>query len=551
MKPGLRVAVSAALAYAVLGLFVLDPETLLSVDAAVKLLQAYSLLQSGLRSVSIHYPAAVIDPAFAFFPFASPFVFKAGGAWQGVFSSGVALFNAVWLPLGVQGVVLASAIAGGVTLAAMSAVRTPMPSWLLPLVLGIGTNFWFYCVLPWEHVPALAFSSAAWAMLFVPPRRRALIVCAIAFGVAVVLREETLLLLPGFLWALWTKRHRLGDCAAFMVLLALPLAVLSLADVTVLHRPPAAHLAHVSELLAGSVGEPSNIPVRDSWPPIQRAETVLQEWLLGRAGWAYTFLILALVTVLGCLRRHAAASLGVLVLAMLSLVQLGQDLLTLLPHPDFVPGLLRLSPVLVFAAVPLSAGSDPSLVRRQGLLMCGGYLLCVLATLSTTGGASLGPRLLLPILPVLCHAACEGLWSYRPLGPHRTTWPIWEVGLLLLAGSIVVQVGVAMRAYVTFNVGERRAVELLRESKEEILVIDSAFTMSVTEPLYLSRNVVMSDSQPKAQRLGALLKSRSIPSFLLVSRELTQPFDFAPYRLASATHFPRTIIQRWALPPRQ
>ena len=95
MRPGLLVAVLAVLGYGALGLLVLDPNTLFSVDAAVKLLQARSLLDSGLHSLSLPYPGVSLDPAFEFFPFVQPFVFRAGDTWQGVFSSGVALFNAI------------------------------------------------------------------------------------------------------------------------------------------------------------------------------------------------------------------------------------------------------------------------------------------------------------------------------------------------------------------------------------------------------------------------------------------------------------------------
>ena len=285
MKP-VTVAASATLVYTVVGLLVLNPHTLFSVDAAVKLLQARSLIETGLRSLSLPYPAASLDAAFEFFPFAPPFVFKAGNSWQGVFSSGVALFNAAWLLLGVGGVVLASAVAGGITLGVMSSLETKAPRWAVPLVLGIGTSFWFYCVLPWEHVPALALSSAAWVMLFRPARWRTLVAAAAAFGAAVVLREESLLLLPGFLWALWVTQRDVRALVIFTLVLAAPLCLLSAADVLLFHRPPAAHLAHVSELLAGSLRGGSSLPVRDAWPVTERAETILQQLVLGREGWS-------------------------------------------------------------------------------------------------------------------------------------------------------------------------------------------------------------------------------------------------------------------------
>jgi len=79
-SPRIVVAACSGLAFAALGLWLLDPTTLLSIDAAVKLLQARSLIDSGFRTLSIPYPAIGLDPQFAFFPLKPPSVFLISAA---------------------------------------------------------------------------------------------------------------------------------------------------------------------------------------------------------------------------------------------------------------------------------------------------------------------------------------------------------------------------------------------------------------------------------------------------------------------------------------
>ena len=141
-----------------------------------------------------------------------------------------------------------------------------------------------------------------------------------------------------------------------------------------------------------------------------------------------------------------------------------RDLAFLVRQPDFVPGLLRLSPVLIFAALPTASSPRVPSNRLTLLLTTGVFLAGMLLLVNTTGGASLGPRLLIPVLPLLAVAAWEGLDSYRDARHSRVEYRFtWLIGLALLLGSIVMQAGVAARAYVAFNRRERQAVRWLEE----------------------------------------------------------------------------------------
>ena len=107
LDPSLAVALLSGVAFLLIGLYLLDPDTLISVDIAVKLVQARSLLDHGFRSMPIGYPASAIDPVREFYPFFPPFVFDVHGRWESVFPVAVAFWNALWIAWGAAGTVVA------------------------------------------------------------------------------------------------------------------------------------------------------------------------------------------------------------------------------------------------------------------------------------------------------------------------------------------------------------------------------------------------------------------------------------------------------------
>ena len=64
--------------YALLGLYVLDPDAVYSGDIGVKYVQARALVDAGFRNLDIPYPGAFLDPAREFFPLRPPFVMESG-----------------------------------------------------------------------------------------------------------------------------------------------------------------------------------------------------------------------------------------------------------------------------------------------------------------------------------------------------------------------------------------------------------------------------------------------------------------------------------------
>jgi hypothetical protein len=539
-------AAAATLAFAGVGLVLLDPDTLLSVDAAVKLFQARALLRSEWSSVTIPYPGLALDPTFSYFPLVPPFVFRVGSEWQGVFPTAVALLNAAWLALGTKGLVLLSVVSGGATVFWSSRMLARDSRWAVGLLLVAATCFWFYAVLPWEHAPAAAFSTAAVVLVLDARSGRRLALAGLLLGIAIVLREESLLLFPGIAVMAWWRGTSRAALAAFTIACALPSVSMIAADVAIFGRPAAAHLRHRTDPLEwlGLVRE-SALPRFEGESLASRIDFVVHEWLLGVRGAAYSVVVLSALILIGVTRREQWRLWGSVIAAAIVLGLAARDLAALIPHPDFVPGLLRLSPLLIFAALPCASIGRCDRRRLEILVTAGVYLAAMLLLANTTGGASLGPRLLVPLLPLLTAAAWDGLESYRvsrhlhPL--YRLTWVL---GLALVAASALMQ-SVAIRAYVTFNRAEREAVRWIRDSPEAV-VVDSPFTTSVAAPVYLERPVFRAETQHDAAALAARLAQAGVRGMLLVSRAEQQRLEFAPFSLVQTRRAGHTTVQRWA-----
>ena len=269
---------------------------------------------------------------------------------------------------------------------------------------------------------------------------------------------------------------------------------------------------------------------------------------MARPGESIPSVLLTIVGLTWLFRHRVAGRLGVLAVTSVVAARLLIDLATYLPQPDFPAGLLRLSPALVFALLPSAPGWRPTSVRTATMAICGGYLAGTLAFAATDGGAQYGPRLLLPILPMLAVAAWEGMQSYEHRGQDAYARTIWAMGLALYAGSVLIQVGVGVRVYAGFNRVESRAIAWIDRSPDSVLVIDSPFTISVVEPVYSRRRVMLAADQSAADTLAHLLGRNRIQSFLLVSREDVQRLSFPGFEAVEQIRFGRTTVQRWRDP---
>jgi hypothetical protein len=527
-------------------LVALDPAVLLSVDAAVKLLQAQALLASGWTSVALPYPGAAADPRGEFFPFLPPFAFRAGSEWHGIFPTPVAMLNALVLPFGTPGVVVLSVVGAFVAMVAAARLSNGSARWSIPLLLGAATPFWFYAVLPWEHAPAAALSTAACAIVMREASPARLRWAGVILGFAIVLRDESVLLAPGLVWAGLRRRASLAALASFLALGALPSIGAGVLDALVYARPVAAHVRHAADPLqwAGLDATPG-LPRRAPLPLAERYDIVVHEWLLGYRGHAQGLVFLGVLAAVALGRSSELRVWGVLLVLCLVLGRHLRDLQVLLARPDFATGLLRLAPVLIFAALPAAQPAAAGCPRPDVLRAAGIFLAGMVVLTSTTGGASLGPRLLVPILPLVAAAAWDGLESYRGARRRLEYRVVWLLGLALLAGSAVMQLAVAAPAYIAFNRVERQPVRWLQEAAGPIIV-DSTFTASVAHPVYSTRPVLLADTGPKAAALASRLAALGYEDLLVVSRERRPGLQFPPFRLVTTRRTAHTVVQRWA-----
>ena len=282
-----RVVLSAfALFYAVLGLWVLAPEAVYSGDIGVKYVQARALGLHRFTSMDIPYPGTFLDPDGEFLPMRPPFVMFTAGTTQAIFSPLSAVFQAVAVGLaGIRGLIMLSIVGAVVTLGAASVLVPAGGRAALLVALGIGGPLWFYGVSGWEHAPAVALGTAAFALSVGGRGVRAAATAGALLGAGAVLRDEVLLLLPGVLLALWWQTRTVRTIAAAVGAMLVPLVCAAAVEVFWFQRPAAAHLRHAVHLVqrAAHLTDAANpdVPVLVPLTMRDRYETVIQYWLLG------------------------------------------------------------------------------------------------------------------------------------------------------------------------------------------------------------------------------------------------------------------------------
>jgi hypothetical protein len=547
----LTVCTAIVAAYAVFAYAILDTGSFPTIDAVVKTLQARALLSSHFTSQVLPYPGRSIDPNDSFFPMSPPHVFHTEAGWQGIFPTGVALVNAPLLLFGLEGITLGSLAASFAVLIVCVRLTRVEPRWGLAALLGLGTFLWGYAVLPWEHMPALALSTAAFLCLQHTSFRGAILSGALLGGAA-CLRDESLMLLPGLMFVCW-RRSR--DYRLLLLIIAGVIvcpSVVALLDATVYQRPVAAHLRHA-------------VPFGEQWMPVsqhapglplltrmsweRRYDIVIHEWILGIRGGHIFPILTATFALLAVLRRTAFAAIGTSILVSMLLALHVAELLSLFHAPEVIAGILRWSPILVFALLPSARDSRPAPGRSEALVTMGCFTVGALATVSTHGGFQLGPRLMLPVLPFAAIAAWEGWMSYRVAAPRTAQARfIWFGGCALLAGSICMQV-VNQSAFLEFNKREQGEADWLQASATGAVVIDDSETVCVPGPVMDSVPVFLATSQDRATTLARMLANAQVESLVFVSRERPpQDMSFDPYVRKARLRTKTTLLQEWVLP---
>ena len=177
------------------------------------------------------------------------------------------------------------------------------------------------------------------------------------------LRDEVLLLAPGLLLSIWFRQRGWWRIVAAVGGLLMPLAVAAALEVWWFERPAAAHLRHAVHLVQAALHvteEPNpELPVLRPMTLRERYDTVVTYWTFGRGTDAQIAgFVTALVAAL-FIRWRWRSSIGILVWLLAFGVTAAGDLWEVVTLPKWLAGLVRVSPFVVFAVLPIAVGQGP------------------------------------------------------------------------------------------------------------------------------------------------------------------------------------------------
>lgn len=544
----LGAAIAVIIFYAVLGLVILIPEAVYSGDIGLKFVQARALAANGFASLAIPYPGAVVDPSGALFPLEAPFVFTVQGEPQSIFSPAAAILQApAAAAAGIRGLTLISVLSGAVVLFSAMALVGHEDRTAVAIVLGLGSPMWFYAVNGWEHAPAVACSTAAFAIATRARGTRAALAAGLLVGAGSTLRDEVLLVLPGLLAVLWWRERSAWRTAAACAGAVVPLLLAGVIDVALFERPAAAHLRHAVHMVQSALhltSEPNlEIPSLEPFTLRDRYEAVVNYWLFGATPNVLILALTAGVLVAAVAHRFRWSWPAALVVGAVCVAAV-IDTVDVLIAPRWLAGLLHLAPYSIFAVLPRPATGRspwPLLV----LITTAAYLLIAFAGVDTSGGKSLGPRLLLPLVPLLTTAAIVQVRAYSrsPSAVQRATG--W-MGVALCILALTLHLGGAVPAYHGRNAEDGAALQLARDAREPILVADDPFTAQLFLPLYYRKILLLADSPEEANALArALVERRVTGGVLLVSRFPAPAVGLEPLHIQEIWRIGRMTVQYW------
>ena len=536
--------------YSLLGLVILAPECVYSGDIGVQYVQAQALVNNGFGTLDIQYPGQFLDPERRFFPIRPPYILRAGDTTQAICPPTSAVLQGAGVAVaGFRGMIVYSLIAAGVIFYGVRRLTPPEDQSRVLIALGLASPLWFYAVSGWQHAPSMALGTAGFVAAIAGTGPYAPLLAGLWTGIGAALRDETILLIPGIAVALWLRfrsvRPLLFLCAGAVAALAAAAAI----DVWWFDRPAGAHLRHAVHMLQSALrttDEPNiDVPVLRPMTFRERYETVIWYWLFGYGNdpviAAYVGGLIAALL----LRWKLRSSVPILLWLLAVLVPAAFDLWELVTAPKWLAGLHRVAPYLVFALLPPPPGSrDATIVGRAAPIALAAYLLIAFAGVDTTGGKGLGPRLLLPLLPVLAVAAIIRLGVYLRAASPVDRWT-GRAGGALIAMSLVMHVYGTTYAYYMRNRDDAALVLSVAAARERVVVADDPHTAQLLFPLYYRKIIFLADTSESAAALGAMMHEKRVPSAVMVSRRPEPVVMPEGLRLRGSDQRGRMYITYW------
>jgi hypothetical protein len=169
----------------------------------------------------------------------------------------------------------------------------------------------------------------------------------------------------------------------------------------------------------------------------------------------------------------------------------------------------------------------------------------VLLTLNTAGGKPTGPRLIIGLWPLLSAAAVSTLVSY--MAAARVAWTSRVTalaGIVLVIGSLVMELAVVLPARAGRNTEDAEAARLVRAIGDQVIVMDKMFDIEIVGALHFERKLLL--GRPRQwHELSATLSGHGVDRFTLVARAPTRTPSFPDYRRAEVWEPGRFVISRW------
>ncbi len=231
---------------------------------------------------------------------------------------------------------------------------------------------------------------------------------------------------------------------------AVPLLLSAAVEVWWFDRPAAAHLRHAVHLLQTALhvtSEPNpDVPVLRPMTPRERYDTVVTYWMFGRGTDPQVATFAIGLAIALAIRWRLRSSAGLLLWLLAFAATTAGDVWEVVTAPKWLAGLVRVSPYVVCALFPFAPGAVAPRDRIERLLPAAvlattaAYLVIAFAGVDTSGGKSLGPRLLLPLLPLLSVSALTIVASHlrSPVVVDRL---VGYTGAALVAAAVVIHLG--------------------------------------------------------------------------------------------------------------
>ena len=542
-------AAAIILYYTILGLVVLRPEAVYSGDIGVKYVQAQALVDHRFRSLDIPYPGDFLDPARRFFPLRPPFVMTVGGgAPQAIFPPASTVLEALGVAVaGFRGMIIVTLLGGAITILAARRLAPERDRLVTVLAIGLASPLWFYAISGWEHAPAVALGVLGFVVALHSPLPSAAFLAGAAVGAGATIRDEVILLVPGVVLATWIRTRSWRAVAETIGGVLVPLALAMALEVWWFGRPPAAHVRHAVHVLQTALNVTTapnpDVPVLQPITRQERYAFVVQYWIFGYGSdqWIWTFVATGIAA--WTLRAFTGSSIPLAIWLGAVLVPAFLDFQELMRAPKWLAGMQRVVPYAVCAFLPRPRGNaeDDGRLPLIVAITTAVYLAVAYVGTDTHGGKSLGPRLLLPLLPLLVVAAVTRMAAYvrSTLTAERITG---FIGVALLCLSLLMHVFGTLPAYHRRNDDDAGAIVALASSRVRVVVADDDATAQLLMPLYRRKVLFLADTPALMSALGAAMVEQRIPEVVVVSRQ-PQPAALEGLHIDHAESRGRMLLQ--------